>query len=1218
MWTIQWIVFVLFLKILQDVSGEKVEACRSTLCRCHKQNDRTTVSCRNQNGITEIPKNIPPATKVLDLSANSISSIMEDDLQNLEQLETLFLLQNSITEIHPKAFRNLYSLKTLVLSDNKLTEIMADHFQHLSSIQRIDLQKNNITYISKFAFITLPLNKKVTVMFGGNKHLYCGCALKAIRKSLSTNSKLYLDNLHCSNVKNKLPLNDMRDQDFPSCTEEEENIFPSRQYCRYCSSSRTNGKCLDADQNRVCHGQKMACINRVEYNRGRLNVSRGCMELQDCMALEAANKDTCAIQHRPTLHCNYCCVGNNCNAKQMGGRTSDFTFYVSFSLGNQEYKPELADQQSSEYIKLSNGLKAAMSSDMQDTEGGYSVIILGFTPPDLVVYLKIHSTNLNTHTEVQVKILIREIIQNGASKGALRQFKVNTQRLVITTREFKFCQSMSDNNDKGNFTWPLMSTGTVSEIQCPFKPAEGEDSVRIATRKCSLSRNGDPVWEDANYSSCEYTSGTTRDLQDLNQQFVTSDNVFNISKKLKTFAKDFQNFRKVDVGFAVNIVERILNVPVTMTSRPTILNTLSAVSSVMGVRKSTLLEAEQVTQASTRLLNSVDKIVNNVSLTDGNLSVVEPNLAVVAVKVDPDNFPGLVFSTTADNDQDSSLSNDTMRLLNTTNISDFNQSTSTAIALPNSMFTSLGAASKGIDRITFSLYQSDKLFSVYKDARSGPTINPTGGFVNNPAKDAVGDKDGDEATDPTPTTTTAATASPTAKFTTKVNSRVISASIPNIVIKDLREPVLISFFHVLENGTKPQCVFWDENTATAGQAGWSSRGCFVTESVADSFTTCACDHLTNFALMMDIYPDGISLSEDDKVALSIISYIGCGVSLLALIVTVATYLMFRKLRRDNPSKILVNLCITLAAANLIFLFGMQDYAFADPIACKVVAALMHFALLSALTWMAVEAFYMYLALVLVFKTYFEHFMLKCSLIGWGLPLVIVAITLGVGSTENYGLLGSGICWLKNPAFYIAFLAPVSLILLMNLLAFGLVLRQILGVSAKNLNKSDKASTVTQLRGAVGVIILLGLTYIFAIFAIGQASIVFYYLFAIFNSLQGLFIFIFYCVFKKDALNTWRRWLPCCVMVDEKSAATTSRATRCNIPQNYHYREQLSLLPVSSEGYTPNSHNTGKNSLTDSASGHPVTKRGVRAGDYSVDSGIGGSSGCWDSRDSTTI
>jgi len=49
--------------------------------------------------------------------------------------------------------------------------------------------------------------------------------------------------------------------------------------------------------------------------------------------------------------------------------------------------------------------------------------------------------------------------------------------------------------------------------------------------------------------------------------------------------------------------------------------------------------------------------------------------------------------------------------------------------------------------------------------------------------------------------------------------------------------------------------------------------------------------------------------------------------------------------------------------------------------------------------MAIEAFHMYIALVLVFA-YFKRFMLKIMLVGWGVPLVIVGITLGIG-TNNY-------------------------------------------------------------------------------------------------------------------------------------------------------------------------------------------------------------------------
>uniref|UniRef100_A0A0L8GEB4 G-protein coupled receptors family 2 profile 2 domain-containing protein n=1 Tax=Octopus bimaculoides TaxID=37653 RepID=A0A0L8GEB4_OCTBM len=35
------------------------------------------------------------------------------------------------------------------------------------------------------------------------------------------------------------------------------------------------------------------------------------------------------------------------------------------------------------------------------------------------------------------------------------------------------------------------------------------------------------------------------------------------------------------------------------------------------------------------------------------------------------------------------------------------------------------------------------------------------------------------------------------------------------------------------------------------------------------------------------------------------------------------------------------------------------------------------------------------------------------------------------------------------------------------------------------------------------------------FAFGEAAEVFNYLFAIFNTLQGMFIFIFYCIYKKN-------------------------------------------------------------------------------------------------------
>ena len=51
-------------------------------------------------------------------------------------------------------------------------------------------------------------------------------------------------------------------------------------------------------------------------------------------------------------------------------------------------------------------------------------------------------------------------------------------------------------------------------------------------------------------------------------------------------------------------------------------------------------------------------------------------------------------------------------------------------------------------------------------------------------------------------------------------------------------------------------------------------------------------------------------------------------------------------------------------------------------------------------------------------------------------------------------------------------------------------------------------------------VLFGLTWLFAAFTILEATIAFQFIFAILNSLQGFFIFLFYCVIAKDTRMMW--------------------------------------------------------------------------------------------------
>ena len=93
---------------------------------------------------------------------------------------------------------------------------------------------------------------------------------------------------------------------------------------------------------------------------------------------------------------------------------------------------------------------------------------------------------------------------------------------------------------------------------------------------------------------------------------------------------------------------------------------------------------------------------------------------------------------------------------------------------------------------------------------------------------------------------------------------------------------------------------------------------------------------------------------------------------------------FRKIRRDYPSKILIQLCAALLLLNLVFLLDSWIALYDIRGLCISVAVFLHYFLLVSFTWMGLEAFHMYLALVKVFNTYIRKYILKFCIFGWGM------------------------------------------------------------------------------------------------------------------------------------------------------------------------------------------------------------------------------------------
>ncbi|XP_070551395.1 adhesion G protein-coupled receptor L4-like isoform X2 [Ptychodera flava] len=344
-----------------------------------------------------------------------------------------------------------------------------------------------------------------------------------------------------------------------------------------------------------------------------------------------------------------------------------------------------------------------------------------------------------------------------------------------------------------------------------------------------------------------------------------------------------------------------------------------------------------------------------------------------------------------------------------------------------------------------------------------------------------------------------------------VNSAIISSTLwptPSLTEYQIDQhslSVRIEFAHyypVLKSQNVPSCEFLlYDDVEQRSRMSWSSDGCEVLET-NESHTTCLCSHLTSFAVLMRVRD--FDMGEVHEKALEIISLIGCGVSLISLTLTIMTFCVIRHFTQERI--IHVNLCLAIGVGQVIFLAGIA--ATRNKVGCTIVAVLLHYFFTSVFCWMLVEGIQLYAKLVTVFDSNPTGRFTAYFLTGWGVPLVIVVISVAIDH-EHYGSENN--CWLSVDSGLIwAFVGPALTVMLTNVVFLGMVVRVI--AKLQNCAEDDKYTKIrASLKAAIVLLPLLGMTWLFGLLSVNQHTIFFEYIFAILNSLQGLFIFIFYCV-----------------------------------------------------------------------------------------------------------
>ncbi|XP_074502464.1 adhesion G protein-coupled receptor B3 isoform X4 [Sebastes fasciatus] len=385
---------------------------------------------------------------------------------------------------------------------------------------------------------------------------------------------------------------------------------------------------------------------------------------------------------------------------------------------------------------------------------------------------------------------------------------------------------------------------------------------------------------------------------------------------------------------------------------------------------------------------------------------------------------------------------------------------------------------------------------------------------------------------------------PSPKNHTVVNSKVIAVTVrPEPKTTDSHLEIELAH---LANGTmNPYCALWDSSIMNDSWGAWSKKGCKTVLTDA-SHTKCLCDRVSTFAILAQ-QPREITMEYSGVPSVTLI--VGCGLSCLSLITLAVIYGVLWRYIRSERSIILLNFCLSIICSNILILVGQTQTHNAG--VCIMTTAFLHFFFLASFCWVLTEAWQSYMAVTGKVRTRLIRKRFLC--LGWGLPALVVAVSMGFTKTKGYGT--PLYCWLSlEGGLLYAFVGPAAAVVLVNMVIGILVFNKLVSrdgildkklkhragqmsephtgltlkcakcgvVSTTALSATTASNAMASLWSSCVVLPLLALTWMSAVLAMtDKRSILFQILFAVFDSLQGFVIVMVHCVLRREVQDAFR-------------------------------------------------------------------------------------------------
>ncbi|XP_078413685.1 adhesion G-protein coupled receptor V1 [Cetorhinus maximus] len=340
-----------------------------------------------------------------------------------------------------------------------------------------------------------------------------------------------------------------------------------------------------------------------------------------------------------------------------------------------------------------------------------------------------------------------------------------------------------------------------------------------------------------------------------------------------------------------------------------------------------------------------------------------------------------------------------------------------------------------------------------------------------------------------------------------LNNKIFSASLKDRGSRPLMDNNEITFqIHTPDSRIVPHrsaCLLWNQAAES-----WLSDNqfCRVVEDTSN-YVECACSHMSIYTASAQT--DSLSLYNEAFFAAAFICISGFALAILCHLLC-SRFSMF-------AAKLLMHMMVACLGTQISFLISIYLSRELSDESCSALGLVMHYLYLCQFSWMLIQSINFWQVLVMNDEHTDRRYLLFFTL-SWGLPAFVVALLVIIlrgayhwTMQEIYGTVHGDVCFIPNIYAALATAALMPLLCLVGVFVIFIYIYQIIQQWKSYDDVFRGKANSTEVPLVLYLFALISLTWLWGGLHMAYRHFWMLILFVIFNTLQGLYVFVVYFI-----------------------------------------------------------------------------------------------------------